>query len=92
MPFGHEDKQFDIYVQLLYNPMGLPDSDDANQGQARILSVRHLESQDGRAKEGSLEGFRGIGRLADFRIHFTDSLFFGHTHTHTHTDTDNVVH
>jgi len=37
LDLGIKDKQFDMYVQLLYNPMGLPDSDDTNPGVAMGL-------------------------------------------------------
>lgn len=37
-----EDKQFDMYVQLLYNPMGLPDSDDTNPGACVTLDWQQM--------------------------------------------------
>eukprot|EP00434_Breviolum_minutum_P027371 symbB.v1.2.024200.t1/scaffold2271.1/size83755/8 len=42
LDLGIKDKQFDMYVQLLYNPMGLPDSDDSNPGVAMGLEMMAL--------------------------------------------------
>lgn len=42
LDLGIKDKQFDMYVQLLYNPLGLPDSDDAQQGENVAMGLDSL--------------------------------------------------